>query len=110
MIGKDVLDDGSIVEVDRNWPLMMNTVWCLQETGKFNGGTRVVPGSHKSGLGELPQGWEPPLVVQPECPAGSVILYNGHSWHAGGENTSDDSYRCSVFGHYRKSLQAYLLR
>lgn len=54
MIGKDVQPDGTIAEVDRNWPLMMNTVWCLQETGAFNGGTRVVPGSHKSGLGSTP--------------------------------------------------------
>ena len=47
------------------------------------------------------------LTVQPECPAGSVIVYNGHCWHAGGRNESEDAYRCSCFGHYRKSLQAY---
>jgi hypothetical protein len=45
MIGKDVLPDGSIIDVDRNWPLMMNTVWCLQKTGAFNGGVRVLPPS-----------------------------------------------------------------
>jgi len=112
MIGKDVTAEGEIVDADRGSPLMMNTVWCLQDTGRFNGGTRVVPGSHMSGMGELPDIWhgaenEPPLTVQPECPAGSVIVYNGHCWHAGGRNESEDAYRCSCFGHYRKSLQAY---
>ena len=59
-----------------------------------------------SGMSEVPDGWEPPLVVQPSAPAGSVLVYNGHCWHAGGANTSD-IYRCSCFGHYRKSLEAY---
>lgn len=72
----------------------------------------MVPGSHKSGLAELPDPWhgpeaEPPLTVQPDCPAGSVVVYNGHCWHAGGRNESKDVYRCSCFGHYRKSLHAY---
>jgi hypothetical protein len=40
-LGKDVLESGEVVEADKNRPLMMNTVWCLQETGAFNGGTRV---------------------------------------------------------------------
>ena len=66
----------------------------------------VTTGSHMSGMSEVPDGWEPPLVVQPSAPAGSVLVYNGHCWHAGGANTSDID-RCSCFGHYRKSLEAY---
>ena len=60
-----------------------------------------------SGMAEVPAGWEPPMIVQPSAPAGSVLVYNGHCWHAGGANTSEDKYRCSAFGHYRKSLDAY---
>lgn len=101
-IGQSMVDDTD----DRHFPKMMNTVWMLQETGPFNGGTRIVPGSHVSGMSELPEGFEPPLVVQPDCPPGSVIVYNGHAWHAGGSNTSD-TYRCSCFGHYRKSMEEF---
>lgn len=35
---------GKMRTTDRSRPLMMNTVWMLQETGTSNGGTRVVPG------------------------------------------------------------------
>ena len=61
---------------------------------------QVVPGSHKSGLAEVPECWagKPPLVDQPSAPAGSVLVYNGHTWHAGGASTSD-VLRCSIFGH-----------
>ena len=31
----------SMITADRSRPVMMNTVWMLQDTGKFNGGTRV---------------------------------------------------------------------
>jgi len=106
MIGKDVVGS-EVLEADRGRPLMMNTVWMFQDTGPEIGGTRVVPGSHMSGMAEVPDGWEPPMVVQPSAPAGSVLVYNGHCWHAGGANTSEDKYRCSAFGHYRKSLDAY---
>jgi ectoine hydroxylase-related dioxygenase (phytanoyl-CoA dioxygenase family) len=157
-IGQDMVDACP----DRSRPNMMNTVWMLQDTGPFNGGTRVVPGSHMSGISApeiplVPHDWQPPLVVQPSAPAGqptaascrryctasvcpghcsrlqrsslpdplnapsvcsyreggvsgiagSVLIYNGHCWHAGGANTSDNAYRCSMFGHYRKSLEAF---
>ena len=82
---------------------MMNTVWLLDDFSAANGGTRVVPGSHKSGLHTPPEGFTVPHVVQPEAPAGSVLVFNGQTWHGGGANTSDGN-RHALFGHYSKHM------
>ena len=84
-------------------PVMMNTVWLLSDFSAANGGTRVVPGSQKSGLVQPPEGMEVKHEVQPQAPAGSVIVFNGQTWHAGGANNSDAD-RYALFGHYRKHM------
>lgn len=89
-------------------PVMMNTVWMLDDFSPEIGGTRVVPGSHKSGLGEPPDGFEVKHEVQPTAPAGSVIVFNGQTWHGGGANTSDRN-RHALFGHYRKHMLLFQL-
>ncbi|MEM7340794.1 MAG: phytanoyl-CoA dioxygenase family protein [Actinomycetota bacterium] len=81
-------------------PVMMNTVWPLHDFTPDNGGTRVVPGSHNSRLEEPPAGFEIPFEVQPEVAAGSVIVFNGQTWHGGGENRTPTK-RAAMFGHYR---------
>ena len=87
-------------------PVMMNTVWGLDDFNPETGGTRVVPGSHKSGLVEPPEGFVVKHEVQPVAPAGSVIVFNGQCWHGGGANTSDRN-RHAVFGHYRKNMLVF---
>ncbi len=84
-------------------PVMMNTVWLLDGFSPANGGTRVVPGSHKSGQVEPPEGFDVRYIVQPEAPAGSVLVFNGQTWHGGGANHSDQN-RHAMFGHYRKHM------
>ncbi len=89
-------------------PVMMNTVWMLDDFSPENGGTRVVPGSHKSGLGAPAEGFEVAHVVQPSAPAGSVLVFNGQCWHAGGANNSSAD-RHALFGHYRKHMLVFQL-
>ena len=89
-------------------PVMMNTVWMLDDFSPEIGGTRVVPGSHKSGLVQVPEGFAVQHEVQPTAPAGSVIIFNGQCWHGGGANTSDRN-RHALFGHYRKSMLLFQL-
>ena len=84
-------------------PVMMNTVWMLDDFSQLNGGTRVVPGSHKSGLALPPEGFEVLHVFQPQAVAGSVLVFNGQIWHGGGGNTGDCN-RHALFGHYRKQM------
>jgi ectoine hydroxylase-related dioxygenase (phytanoyl-CoA dioxygenase family) len=87
-------------------PVMMNTVWLLDDFSATNGGTRVVPGSHKSGLQGPPEGFDVKHIVQPNAPAGSVIVFNGQCWHGGGANTGDTN-RHALFGHYRKHMLVF---
>ena len=87
-------------------PVMMNTVWLLDDFSPANGGTRVVPGSHKSGLQGPPEDFEVKHIVQPQAPAGSVIVFNGQCWHGGGANTSTAN-RHALFGHYRKHMLVF---
>ena len=84
-------------------PVMMNTVWLPDDLSATNGGTRVVPGSHKSGLHLPPEGFSVMHVVQPEAPAGSVLVFNGQTWHGGGANNGGGN-RHALFGHYRKHM------
>ncbi|MBM3264397.1 MAG: phytanoyl-CoA dioxygenase family protein [candidate division Zixibacteria bacterium] len=84
-------------------PVMMNTVWLLDDFSPENGGTRVVPGTHKSGLAGPPAGFEVKYYYQPVAKAGSVLVFNGQCWHAGGANRSDHN-RHGLFSHYRKRM------
>lgn len=84
-------------------PVMMNTVWPLVDFSPEIGGTRIVPGSHKSGHDGPPEGFDVQHVFQPTCKAGSVLIFNGQCWHAGGANDTADN-RYALFAHYRKSM------
>ena len=85
-IGADLLNMAS--------PVMMNTVWMLDDFSAENGGTRVVPGSHRSGLQEPPEGFRVRHVHQSQAPAGSVLVFNGQCWHGGGARPGGT--RCSA--------------
>jgi len=70
-----------------------NTAWLLDDFTPENGATRLVPGSHRSG--GLPQdalpdpGVRHPDEIKAVAPAGSVLVFNGHTWHSGTENRTD---------------------
>lgn len=83
-------------------PVMVNTVWLLDDFTAENGGTRIVPGTHRSGLAGPPDGMEVKHVHQLVAPAGSVLVFNGQCWHGGGANQTDGK-RHAMFGHYRKN-------
>ena len=84
-------------------PAMMNTVWMIDDFSPANGATRVVPGSHRSGFEQPPEGMDVKHFVQVEAPAGSVLIINGQCWHAAGANKSERDRR-AIFAHYRKSV------
>jgi ectoine hydroxylase-related dioxygenase (phytanoyl-CoA dioxygenase family) len=69
-----------------------NSIWLLDDFTEENGPTRVVPGSHRSGL--MPKDVMPePTAPHPEeqkiiAPVGTVVVFNSHVWHGGTLNHS----------------------
>jgi len=69
----------------QNLEPQFNTIWAMTDFTLENGATQVVPGSTQ---------WSDKRKAQPEeicqavMPAGSVLLYTGSVFHAGGENRS----------------------
>lgn len=79
-----------------------NSIWLLDDFTEENGATRIVPGSHR--WGETPQdALEDPTAPHPDeiqvvAPAGSVVIFNSHTWHGGTRNRTD---------HPRRAMHAY---
>lgn len=68
-------------------PMVLNFMWMISDFTAANGATRVVPGSHLSGV--QPTGEPRSDEVQPEGTAGSAIVWDGRTWHGSGVNTAD---------------------
>lgn len=61
-------------------------LWALGDFTRENGGTHVVPGSHR--FERNPRRSDAPETLQIEMAAGSVLFYDANLWHGGGENRS----------------------
>ena len=64
----------------------LNTIWALSDFTKENGATRVVPGSQIWPDSRRPQEHE---IAYAEMRAGSVLIYTGSVFHAGGANQTE---------------------
>ena len=70
-----------------------NSIWLLDDFTSKNGATRVVPGSH------LLQKVPPEVIEDPEAPhpeevlieapAGTLVIFNAHTWHGGTTNQTN---------------------
>lgn len=80
-------DDGSHAFPRPSPTLIVVAMWALTDFTRENGGTHVVPGSHRSD--RIPRRGDDPETVQVEMSAGSVLFYSGSLWHGGGENRTD---------------------
>ena len=78
-------------------PMMVTSMWALDDFTAANGGTRFVPGSHLFGLTpDEPGALDGVEVRELEMPAGAVMIFHGSLWHGGGANTTPDVWRCGV--------------
>ncbi|MGY3591878.1 ectoine hydroxylase-related dioxygenase (phytanoyl-CoA dioxygenase family) [Bradyrhizobium sp. USDA 4341] len=71
-------------------PACCNTIWMLTDFTEENGGTRIVPGSHR--LPGTPDGSVPHKVptIAATGKAGSVMFFDGRLWHGTGQNLTDE--------------------
>ncbi|MBA2326983.1 MAG: phytanoyl-CoA dioxygenase family protein [Actinobacteria bacterium] len=90
-------------------PLSLSAIWAIDDFTGDNGGTLLVPESHRWGDEGLT---ERPDVVPLEMPAGSVAVYPGTLWHAGGANVTD-RFRLGISIQYvlswARQQESYLL-
>ena len=77
-------DDGSHGYPRPSPPLGMIAMWALSDFTRANGGTHIVPGSHR--FSRRPARGDKVESIQVEMPAGSVLFYHASLWHGGGAN------------------------
>ncbi len=90
-------DDGSYGFVRPAPTMIVVAIWALTDFTRDNGGTHVVPGSHRAD--RRPRRADESDSIQVEMPAGSVLFYDGSLWHGGGENRSS-SRRMGIVVNY----------
>jgi ectoine hydroxylase-related dioxygenase (phytanoyl-CoA dioxygenase family) len=71
-------------------PVLVNTVYILQDVDEINGGTLLVPGSHRRYIEGKGTFTELPPPINLAAPAGSIMLMDGRVLHGGAVNRSDD--------------------
>ena len=82
-----------------------NSIWLLDDFTESNGATRIVAGSQRSG--KIPRDVMPdPSQPHPDetlliAPAGTVVIFNSHTWHGGTLNRTDQP---------RRALHSYFTR
>jgi phytanoyl-CoA dioxygenase PhyH len=84
---------------------IVTAIWLLDDFTSENGATRLVPGTHRP-LTQPAKSFADPASRHHDQritvgPAGSVLLFNGHLWHSGTRNQTNQHRRvlqCSFVG------------
>jgi ectoine hydroxylase-related dioxygenase (phytanoyl-CoA dioxygenase family) len=74
-----------------DFKIYCNNIWAVTDVTEENGGTRVVPGSHKKQFEE--QNYTQDDTVAVEMKKGSLLIFSGKLVHGGGANTTTDEVR-----------------
>lgn len=76
---------------------LVNSIWAIDDLSSKNGAPRIIPGTHLRP--ELPEDVikdveapHPDEIIF-ECPAGSLMIFNAHTWHGGTCNTTGERRR-----------------
>jgi len=65
--------------------VVLNVMWAVTDFTAETGATRLVPGSHLSGVHPDSKTWP---TVDAEVPAGGAVIWDARTWHASGINRS----------------------
>jgi hypothetical protein len=72
-----------------------NTLWAITEFTDENGATRIIPGSHA----RPPAEYTMADTLPAEMERGSVLIFSGKLWHAGGNNRSNHVRRAQAINY-----------
>jgi ectoine hydroxylase-related dioxygenase (phytanoyl-CoA dioxygenase family) len=88
-ISQPIHADDQLIPLDKpHAPLVCNTIWALTDFTEQNGGTRVIPGSHRADQSPIYGTHYDSRGV--EMRRGSVLVYHGSLWHGGGANQTSE--------------------
>lgn len=73
--------------------LILATMWAVSDFTADNGGTQLVPGSHRWPVDRIAA---PDEIVRAEMTSGSVLFWLGGTLHGGGANSTHDDWRYGV--------------
>lgn len=73
--------------------LILATMWAISDFTVENGGTQLVPGSHRWGPDRTAR---PDEIVRAEMPAGSVLFWLGGTLHGAGANVTENDWRYGI--------------
>jgi ectoine hydroxylase-related dioxygenase (phytanoyl-CoA dioxygenase family) len=77
-------------------PVVANIAWMLDEFTAENGGTRLVPGSHKQPF----RAYDPSETIGAAGPPGGALIFDGRVAHGTGENHSAGSMRHALLSYF----------
>ena len=71
--------------------VVCNAMWMLDDFTAENGATILVPGSHLSGRQPDPELDSAAIWIPMVGTAGSVVMFEGRTWHSTGVNTTNQT-------------------
>jgi len=83
--GKTMYPHTDTADIPVNFTTGLNLVWFLDDVVAANGGTRVLPGSHRCDVG-LEDIFSTDETIPVEGPAGSAFFFDQSLWHGTGAN------------------------
>jgi ectoine hydroxylase-related dioxygenase (phytanoyl-CoA dioxygenase family) len=72
-------------DIPADFMLGLNLVWFVDDVTAANGGTRLLPGSHRTDVG-LENIFSNEEMIAAEGPAGSAFFFDQRLWHGTGAN------------------------
>lgn len=89
---------------------IVTSIWLLDDFTSKNGATRLVPGSHL--MSQIPKSFADPSRHHPDekiivAQAGSMLVFNGHTWHSGTRNQTDSHRRALQLSFVRREEQRF---
>lgn len=83
----------------------LNIAWFLDDVSEANGGTRIIPGSHRARRGpDNPYSIEGTIAA--EGPAGSALIWDTRLWHGTGTNRTNAKRHVILSVFYRYFLRS----